>query len=98
MLNNVSPFISANEVDPEPDHSANISVDPFAPRLQDESALSDLQEETEASSSNNSKDSANISIGNSEINLSALASERDCEEVRNLEPRFPSFLLRSVYI
>jgi len=98
MLNNFSPFVSANEVGPEPDHSANFSVDPFAPRLQDESALSDLQEEAEASSLNSSKDSANISIGNSEINLSALASERDCEEVRNPEPRFPSFLLRSVYI
>jgi hypothetical protein len=95
LLKNVSPLASANDVDPESNHSANISVDPFAPRLQDETTLSDFQEGEEASSINSSKDSANISIGNSEINLSVLASERDCEEVRNLESRFPSSLLRS---
>jgi len=71
---------SAKEIEPESYHSANISIDPFAPRLQDESALSDLQEE-ETCSINDSKESANVSIGNSEINLSALAG--DCEEVRN---------------
>lgn len=97
LLNNVSPLASVNEVDPESNHSGNISIDPFAPRLQDESAFSDIQEEGEASSINSSKDS-NISIGNSEINLSALASERDCEEVRNFKSRFPSSFLRSVYI
>lgn len=77
LLINVS---SAKEIEPEFNHSANISIDPFAPRLQDESALSDFQEEEAI---NDSKDSANVSIGNSEINLSALASEHDCEEVRN---------------
>ncbi|PPQ98778.1 hypothetical protein CVT24_003336 [Panaeolus cyanescens] len=60
--------------------SANISVDRFAPRLQDESLLSDFKSDESSDDSHHSSID-NISIGNSEINLSALASEKDCNEV-----------------
>ncbi|KDR75165.1 hypothetical protein GALMADRAFT_69760 [Galerina marginata CBS 339.88] len=69
--------------DAELNQSGNISVDIFAPRIQDESILSELDESQDVVSTKDDSDSSiTLSIGNSEINLSALASDRHHDEVR----------------
>ncbi|KAF9478826.1 hypothetical protein BDN70DRAFT_986033 [Pholiota conissans] len=72
---------SRNEVDSELTRSASMSIDPFTPLLQDESILSGLEQPDAIDSKDDSTDTVNVSIGNSEVNLSALASERNTEEV-----------------
>lgn len=60
------------------DHSANISVDPFAPRLQDELIPIELDKQDLPEFKEESMDTVNISIGSSEVNLSALAAD-ECD-------------------
>lgn len=46
------------------------------------SILSGLNQPDVIEAKDDSTNTVNVSIGNSEVNLSALASERDCNEVR----------------
>ena len=70
----------------EANDSANISIDPFAPRLQDESNISFDQSLAVSSTHNESTDAANISVGGSEGDLSRLEAELRCsDEVKALQ-------------
>jgi len=55
--------------------SGNIAVDPFAPRIQDESILSDTSSRLYPDTTTESKED------DTRANSSLVASERDCEEV-----------------
>ena len=59
----------------ESNDSGNISIDPFGPRLQDVSILPDIQNHGLPIVNNESMDAANLSVGDSEANLSNLEAE-----------------------
>ena len=70
----------------EANDSANISIDSFAPRLQDESILPYDQSHSVSSAHDESTDTANLSVGGSEGNLSRLEAEHRCsDEVKALQ-------------
>ena len=70
----------------EADDSANISLDPFAPRLQDESILPHIQSHNTSSVNDESTDAANLSVGGSERSLSRLVADHQCsDEVKALQ-------------
>lgn len=73
---------SGTTAETDTNRSANLSLDPFESQIQDVSALPELQEKDISDLHKRSVSPGSISIGNSEVNLSAFASERDCEEVR----------------
>ncbi|CAA7261728.1 unnamed protein product [Cyclocybe aegerita] len=72
---------SGNQRDPESNTSANLSIDSFAPRLQDESILSDLSRQSNQSSKEDSMDPSNLSVGSSEVSISHLTGERESNEM-----------------
>ncbi len=61
--------------------SPRISTDPFASCLQDESALSELEQQELSGVKEDSTDAVNVSIGSTEVNLLALATDSDRKEV-----------------
>ena len=70
----------------EANDSANISIDPFAPRLQDESNVPYDQSHTVSSAHDESTDAANLSVGGSEGDISRLEAELCCsDEVKALQ-------------
>jgi hypothetical protein len=70
----------------EANDSANISIDPFAPRLQDESILPCNQSHGTSSVHDESTVAANLSVGGSERELSRLEAELRCsDEVKALQ-------------
>ncbi|KAF8973078.1 hypothetical protein BDZ97DRAFT_1912661 [Flammula alnicola] len=92
---------TGNEPEPELNRSANIPIDPFAPQLQDEPMLSELKQQDNLDAESDSMDAVNVSNGNPDVSISALAKERDSDEVlQNLEvtpePRASSHLRDSV--
>ncbi|KAH9485096.1 Septin ring organizing protein mid2 [Psilocybe cubensis] len=74
---------AGSSAETEVNSSTNINLDPFEHRIQDESTLPGLDEKdiSEIHEHERPLSPGSISIGNSEVNLSALVSERDCEEV-----------------
>jgi hypothetical protein len=64
----------------EANDSANISIDPFAPRLQDESVLPYNQSHGTSSAHDEPTDTANLSVGGSEGDLSTLEAELRCSD------------------
>ena len=64
--------------------SPSISTDPFTSRLQDESAPSELEQQELSGVKEDSTDTVNVSIGSTEINLLALASDNDRKEVSTI--------------
>ena len=70
----------------EVNDSVNISIDPFGPRLQDESNLPYDQSHDVSSAHDKSTDSANLYVGASEGGLSRLGAELRCsDEVKALQ-------------
>lgn len=70
----------------EANDSANISIDPFAPRLQDESNFPYNQSHGTSSAHDESTDAANLSVGGFEGDLSRLEAELRCsDEVKSLQ-------------
>lgn len=63
----------------EANDSANISIDPFTPRLQDESNIPYNRSHT-VSAHDDSTDAANLSVGGSEGDLSRLEAELRCSD------------------
>jgi hypothetical protein len=67
----------------EANDSANISIDPFAPRLQDESILPYNQSHSASSAHDESTDAANLSVACSEGSLLRIEAELCCgDEVK----------------
>ena len=64
----------------EANDSANINIDPSAPRLQDESVLPYNQSLSVSSAHDESTDAANLSVGDSEGDLSRLEAELHCSD------------------
>ncbi|KAJ3514121.1 hypothetical protein NLJ89_g2563 [Agrocybe chaxingu] len=72
---------SGSRRDLEFNASANLSIDPFALRLQDESILSDLSRQSNQSSKDDSMDPSNLSVGSSEVSISHLTGECEPNEM-----------------
>jgi hypothetical protein len=70
----------------EANDSANISIDPFVPRLQDESILPHIQSQGTSSVNDESMEAPNISVGCSEGSISRLVADLQCsDEVKTLQ-------------
>jgi hypothetical protein len=67
----------------ETNDSVNISIDPFAPRLQDESIFPHIQSHGVSSVNDDSTNAPNLSIGGSEGSLSRLGAELQCNDEVN---------------
>ncbi|KAF9529228.1 hypothetical protein CPB83DRAFT_812523 [Crepidotus variabilis] len=61
--------------------SASINVDAFGSRIQDQSIPSDVERANSSLIEHDSMDPSNLSIGNSEVNLSGLVDENDRSEL-----------------